>query len=103
MMTNEQYLLGKLAEEAAELAQIAIKAQQFGIEEVFGGQETPLSNRERIEAEFNDVIGVIKMLNIEEDIDIAQDTTAQTAKMNKVDKWRDYAKTLGLVVPDAGD
>ena len=103
MMTNEQYLLGKLAEEAAELAQIAIKAQQFGIDEVFGGQEVPLSNRERIEAEFNDVIGVIKMLNIEEDIDIAQDTTAQTAKMNKVDKWRDYAKTLGLVVPDAGD
>ena len=103
MMTNEQYLLGKLAEEAAELAQIAIKAQQFGIDEVFGGKKVQLSNRERIEAEFNDVIGVIKMLNIEEDIDIAQDTTAQTAKMNKVDKWRGYAKTLGLVVPDAGD
>lgn len=103
MMTNEQYLLGKLAEEAAELAQIAIKAQQFGIEEVFGGQETMRSNRERIEAEFNDVIGVIKMLNIEEDIDIAQNNTAQIAKMNKVDEWRDYAKTLGLVVQNAGD
>ena len=97
MMTNEQYLLGKLAEEAAELAQIAIKAQQFGIDEVFGGQENPLSNRERIEAEFNDVIGVIKMLNVEEGIDIAQDRAAQTAKMNKVDKWREYSRQLGKV------
>ena len=103
MMTNVQYLLGKLAEEAGELAQIAIKVQQFGIEEVFVIKGDSQSNRERIEAELNDVIGVVKMLNIEEDIDIAQDDTAQTAKMNKVNKWRDYAKELGLVEPGAGD
>ena len=102
MMTNEQYLLGKLAEEAAELAQIAIKAQQFGIEKVFGGQDTDLSNRERIEGEFNDVMGVIKMLFVEEGISIAQDPTAQINKMDKVDRWRSHAKTLGLVVADAG-
>ena len=103
MMTNEQYLLGKLAEEAGELAQIAIKAQQFGIEEVFVIKDIRISNRERIKAEFNDVIGIINMLNIEEGIDIAQDDTAQTAKMNKTNKWRKYSKKLGLVELGAGD
>lgn len=30
-MSHEQYLLGKFAEELVELAQIALKAQQFGL------------------------------------------------------------------------
>ncbi len=98
-MTNEQYLLGKLAEEAAELAQIAIKAQQFGLDEVFGGQgDNPLSNVQRIAAEYNDVMGVVKMLIAEEGADIIADPEAQIAKMNKVSKWRDYARSLHKVL-----
>lgn len=97
MMTNVQYLLGKLAEEASELAQIAIKAQQFGLDEVFGGQETPLSNAERISGEFSDVVGVIAMLQLEENADIDSDDEAVAKKMVKVDKWRKYARELGLV------
>lgn len=97
MMTNEQYLLGKLAEEAAELAQIAIKAQQFGLEEVFGGQTgTPLSNAHRIQAEFNDVLGVIKMLNEEELAGIEQIPEDWDNKARKVARWRKYATELGL-------
>ncbi len=97
MMTNEQYLLGKLAEEAAELAQIAIKAQQFGIDEVFGGQEVPLSNRERIEAELNDVLGIVWALRQEEGVMIEQSIDAQNEKCLKMAKWRTYARELGLV------
>jgi len=97
MMTNQQYLLGKLAEEAAELAQIAIKAQQFGLDEVFGGQTgTPLSNAHRIQAEFNDVLGVMKMLNDECDAGIDQIPEDWENKARKVSKWRDYARELGL-------
>lgn len=77
MMTNAQYLLGKLAEEAGELAQIAIKAQQFGLGETQCGQGDVFpTNAKRVQAELNDVIGVIKMLQIEEDADIEFDTTA---------------------------
>ena len=99
MMTNEQYLLGKLAEEAAELAQIAIKAQQFGIDEVFGGDSNPdkLSNRDRIEAEFNDVLGIIYALDVEENVHVTQNFEAQNEKVRKMHKWRDYARELGLV------
>lgn len=97
-MNNEQYLLGKLAEEAAELAQIAVKAQQFGLKEVFGGQEgTPLNNAQRIELEYNDVMGVINMLNGEVNAGILQRVGLQQKKAEKVTKWRDYARTLGTV------
>lgn len=97
MMNNTQYLLGKLAEEAAELAQIAIKAQQFGPHEVFGGQKgILLSNAERIQEEFNDVLGVIRMLNLECDSSIEHRPPAWEEKMRKVDKWRKYARELGL-------
>lgn len=97
MMTNQQYLLSKLAEEAAELAQIAIKAQQFGLDEVFGGQRgTPLSNSQRIQAEFNDVLGVMKMLNDECAAGIEQIPEDWENKVRKVSKWRDYSRRLGL-------
>ena len=33
MLTRYQYLLTKLAEEASEIAQIALKTQQFGADE----------------------------------------------------------------------
>lgn len=98
MMTNVQYLLGKLAEEAGELAQIAIKAQQFGLEETKCGQDDDFpTNAARISAELNDVLGVVKMLQIEEDAKIVIDREAQTKKMNKVDKWREYSRQLGKV------
>lgn len=95
MMTNTQYLLGKPAEEASELAQIAIKAQQFGLHEIFSNQ--PYTNEERITAEYNDVIGIVRMLNQECDANIIDSRVAQTKKSDKVSKWRNYSKELGLV------
>ena len=96
--TNTQYLLGKLAEEAAELAQIAIKAQQFGLGETFCGQGDDFpANAKRIEAEFNDVLGIIDMLNEEAGAGIDEDPSKILAKKHKVKKWQVYARELGLV------
>jgi len=53
MLTAQQYILGKIAEEAAEIAQRALKAQQFGIDQIEPGQE--LDNGERLENEFLDL------------------------------------------------
>lgn len=95
MMTNEQYLLGKLAEEAAELAQIAIKAQQFGLDHVFGGQgDNTQSNAERISAEMNDTVAVFYMLVGECGADLWLDGSAQLKKMDKVAYWRDRSPAI---------
>lgn len=99
MMTNEQYLLGKLAEEAAELAQIAIKAQQFGLDKVFGGESNVAgkSNRERIEDEFNDVLTAVGMVNDLGGTMINVDTQKIDARMIEVKKWQQHAVELGKV------
>jgi NTP pyrophosphatase (non-canonical NTP hydrolase) len=95
-MNNEQYLLGKLAEEAAELAQIAIKAQQFGLAHVFGGSGNPdiLSNLQRIEDEYNDIVGIVAMLEAEENVEINVITDKVVEKVKKTAKWRDIAKEV---------
>lgn len=54
MMTRNQWLMCKLAEEAAEVSQRAMKAQQFGLGEVQPGQN--LNNAERLCLEMHDII-----------------------------------------------
>jgi hypothetical protein len=62
MMTRQQYLLNKVAEENIEVAQRAIKAALFGIDQSQVGQ--PLTNRQRLTEEFNDLIAVMRMLGL---------------------------------------
>lgn len=101
MMTEIQYLLGKLAEEASELAQIALKTQQFGLNEQCPGLE--FTNLQRIEQEFNDVLGVIKMIYLLIDKDgladgnIYENKELIIAKISKVNKYMEYSKQLGMV------
>lgn len=52
-MNADQYHLGKIAEEAVEVAQRALKAQQFGLGEVQPGQD--FDNLERLMNEFHDL------------------------------------------------
>lgn len=87
-MTNEEYLLGKLAEEASEIVKEAIKAQQFGLSKVFGGQDEPLSNREKLNNEFNDLLGVIRLLNLECSCAFEHDEQKIEARIEKIDYWQ---------------
>lgn len=65
---------------------------------MFGGQTgTPLSNVQRIQAELNDVLGVVKMLNDECGAGITQIPEDWENKERKVAKWREYARTLSKV------
>lgn len=52
-MNHLQHYLTKLAEEGSEVAQIALKTQQFGADEVMPGQ--PLNNFERCHLELDDL------------------------------------------------
>lgn len=103
MMTITQYYLGKLAEEASEIAQIALKAQHFGLSEHH--PERVESNAQRIYAELNDLLAMVhrlgEMSNGEFWFDIGQpDHVAISAKLAKVAHYLAYSQSLGLVESD---
>lgn len=95
MMTNQQYLLVKLAEELMEAGQMALKCSHFGMHEQ--QPNNPLSNCERLHGELNDVMASIEMLNDEEGFGFLADQEAIDTKVVKVIKYRQYSVDLGLV------
>lgn len=100
MMTLEQYYLTKIAEEASELAQAALKASQFGLFEIIEG--TNETNEQRITKELNDLLAVIselRYIGYEEPV-LMEDFGLQLEKINKVDKYLAYSQSLGLVEKD---
>ena len=95
MMNLEQFLLTKLAEECVEVAQRALKAQQFGMLEKQPGQDK--TNSERLEEEFTDLIVVWSLVNDVSGLDFLPDPNKMGAKMAKIDKYLKYSQDLGLV------
>lgn len=95
-MNETEYLLTVVAEECAEIAQRAAKAARFGLEQI---QDSPtenpdgLTNRVRIVAEYNDLIGTLQMLGLD-----VRNGDLQQAKKRKV---RHYM-TAGPTVADRG-
>lgn len=94
-MTRLQLLLAKLSEEGSEIAQIALKTQQFGLSEVCPGQ--PLSNAERTHQEIDDLMAAVEMLNEEYGFGYAPNRERIEAKKAKVNKFAAYSARLGLV------
>lgn len=97
MMTLTQYLLVKIAEEAAEVAQIALKTAHFGLSETQPGRDE--TNAQRIYAELNDLNAMVLRLN---DVAFGEfhyepDHMAMAQKMAKVEHYLAYSRSLGLV------
>lgn len=86
--------LGEVAMELLELQKQIFKAQRFGIDEQ--RDIIPTSNRERIEAEWQDLLGSVEKLR-EVGICLQPDIAAISAKMAKVERYCDYAKSLGAI------
>lgn len=91
-MNRTEHLLTILAEECAELAQRASKANRFGLEEVEDGQQ--LTNADRIILEYGDLFGVLSMLVIDGCLPKVRsceiDALAE-AKMGRVEHWLKYS------------
>lgn len=94
-MNRTQLLLAKLAEEAAEVSQIALKSAQFGLEERLAGQ--PYTNAERVNQELTDLMAIVQMLNEEFGLGFVLDPQRVLAKMAKVNHYANYSASLGLV------
>lgn len=94
-MNRLQYLLGKLAEESAEVTQMACKTSNFGLDEVCPGLSA--TNAERLHREIDDMLTIVDMLNTEFGFNYCPDMAHVAAKKIKVEKYYEYAKSLGLV------
>jgi NTP pyrophosphatase (non-canonical NTP hydrolase) len=94
-MNRVQFLLGKLAEEASEVAKRALKTQQFGMLEIMPGQ--PLNNAQRCHEELNDLLGIVEMLNNEFDFGFRRDEDAIAMKRRKVNRYAKLSRELGMV------
>lgn len=93
-MNKQQYLLIKLAEEASEIAQAALKAAQFGMNSYH--PETEISNTTQLFTELDDLHGVINLLR-NEGVDYWEDGFSVSVKMDKVSSYMKISQSLGLV------
>jgi ketosteroid isomerase-like protein len=101
MMTITQFYLGKVDEEAIEIAKEALKAQQFGLSERHS--ERVETNAQRIYAEMNDLLAMVHQLGSVSggEFYFNQDGFAMATKLNKVAHYLVYSQSLGLVEAQA--
>ncbi len=86
-MNFKEHLLGKIAEEACEVGQIAIKAQQFGLDS-WHPDDVTKTNRDLLVGELNDLLAVVMMLDPSIALEIEIGNAAQAAKVIKVQHYR---------------
>lgn len=95
-MNKMQYLLTKLAEEASEIAQIALKTQQFGIDEQCPGLDQ--TNIQRVDYEFNDLLAVVQLINSELGYTCLFENAGHIRrKQEKITKYMQYSIECGQV------
>ena len=94
-MNHLQHYLTKLAEEGSEVAQIALKTQQFGPGEVMPGQ--PLNNFERCHLELDDLWAMVEELNEKFGFGYTPNRERMEAKKAKVRKYLGFSIHLGMV------
>lgn len=94
-MNRTEHLLSILAEECAEVAQRATKAQRFGLSEIQPGQE--LTNAERIMQEVHDLYGIVEMLQYEGGLPGEYDNAAVMAKIAKVEHYLKFSAECGTL------
>lgn len=92
-MSREQFLLLKLAEESAEVAQMCSKCIQFGLEETYRLE----TNIQILHKELVDVLAIISMLNTDCNFEFSPSQEAMKEKCSKVDKYYEYSVKLGKV------
>ena len=96
-MNKSEHLLSCLSEECNEVAHRVSKALRFGLNEIQPGQ--PLTNSERIIEEAQDMIAVLKMLQIIGVLPLIDMLSPERLKqkIEKLLKYMDYAKQCGVL------
>lgn len=92
-MTRQEHLLTHITEECAEVAQRVTKALRFGEEQK--QSEQPLTNRERIIDEVNDLAEVLSMAGYS--LTEILDRRKMAAKREKVERYLLKAQAQGTL------
>lgn len=91
-MNRQEHLLVILMEECNELAKDAAKALRFTPDSNYDG----ITNREKLQREYNDVLAVVEML-YDEGINMYDDPELIEAKQKKVERFLIDSKKLGTL------
>lgn len=94
-MNYQQYLLVKLAEEASEVAQIAIKCSLFGYDSVDPREDTGETNALKLFKELLDFSAVMTELEDSTDIDFNPDDYIEMKRL-KLQHYYDVAQNHTL-------
>ena len=96
MMTELQHILCKISEECAEVSQMAMKTQQYGLREKRLGQGE--ENIERLKEEFHDLCFHFARLESYTGEDFSTPPAGfAEEKLKKVEKYKRLSKQLGMV------
>ena len=96
MLGPDQYHLTKIAEEAAEVSQRALKAMQFGFGETQPGEAE--DNLQRLVGEYQDlVITFENMASYFEGLDITISDAQREKRLAKMQKFLELSQRLGQV------
>lgn len=95
-MNRTQHAFLKLGEECNEVAMLCSKIMQFGLDSEYEGQ----TNRERLTAELNDIMGCLLNLRVETNFDFVEDREAVWKKFEKMRHFRDISERIGFVAPE---
>lgn len=94
-MSNEQFMLLKLSEEAIEVSKECSKAIQFGMDEIYPA--IGITNRDRIRAELQDLFAIIQIMNEDCGLDFVPSQEAVEIKRSKLQHYQQYSRDLGKV------
>jgi hypothetical protein len=93
-MTEDEYFMIKVSEECSEVSQRVTKLLRFGSAETQPGQ--PLTNQERLEDEFADLLAAYQHLVIRGQARQPSNSVIGV-KMSKITKWLKYSRECGVV------
>lgn len=102
-MNKQEYLLTKLAEECAEVAQRCTKALTFGLHEKQPGQEH--TNLFRMMDEIEDFLIITELMATSPEFQLqawerGTDRISLEEKQAKVEKYMQYSRDLGILFDD---
>ena len=95
MKTRDQFLLGLISEECAEIAQECSKCDRFGLDEQMNAATPP--NRERLQNEVQDLFAVLLLLSQEFGFDFEPDEVKIKVKLGKIAHYYKYSQSIGRV------
>lgn len=96
MQTREQYLLIKLAEEATEVAKLALKTSQFGFDSFHPG-DPDRTNAAMLQAEISDLMAIAALIGEECHIDLTPNRDMMRRKVKAVAYYYEVSKHLSRV------